>query len=221
MVSLERPWPEVEAGGRRLYGGSQMLSTDAVLRRCGCGPVAALDTLRYLQNDSAVMPLADYDRALKALCPRYFPLIPPFGINGLVFVLGLNRLLRDRGLPCRAVWMVSGRKLWTRVEEQLRHDLPVILSVGSNFPLVWENNRLPLYRRLPDGSFRKAAATKGHFVTATGLDDTWLRVSSWGREYYINRKEYEHYTKEHSNYVFGNMIGLKKRKMVTIQSCLS
>lgn len=212
MLGLRYPYLRVSDGGHLSYGGSQMRAEKAVIRKCGCGPVAALDTVWYLEHRGQAEPvsLADYNARLSVLCSRYFPLIPPFGINGLIFTVGLNRLLRDRGLPYRAFWMLSGTKLWPRVEDMLGRDLPVILSVGPNFPAFWQNNRLPFYRLAPDGSYRRAAAAKAHFVTATGIDRDWVRISSWGREYYINRLEYERYTRENSIYAFSNLVYLRK-----------
>ena len=96
------------------------------------------------------------------------------------------------------------------MEDMLSRDLPVILSVGPNFPAFWHNNRLPFYTRNADGAYRKAASTKGHFVTATGIDADWVRISSWGREYYINRAEYEQYTRENSYSVFNNLLYLRR-----------
>ena len=213
MLTLKNPYLCVSGGIRPSYGGSQMNSGNPTIRRCGCGPVAALDTVWYLEHrgSSEPMPIKEYNRQLIKLCRRYFPLIPPFGINGLLFVAGLNRLFHDRKLPFRASWMMSGTRLWERVEDMLLRDCPVILSVGPNFPAFWQNNRLPFYTRNADGSFRKTAATKGHFVTATGIDPVWVRVSSWGREYYINREEYERYTRAHSNYAFSNLVYIKER----------
>ena len=170
MPVLKKPFPAVKAGSAVSYGGNQMQSTQAIIRKCGCGPVAALDLIRYLssrENDSS-LSLEQYNRLLSEVCRQYFPLIPPFGINGVAFVLGLNRFLRDRGLPYRAFWMLSGSQLWRRVETMLSDDLPVILSIGPNFPAFWQNNRLPLYTRSPEGNYHKAALTKGHFVTVTG-----------------------------------------------------
>lgn len=67
-----------------------MQSNDPIIRKCGCGPVAAMDTLWYLehrgQTDSQ-MSLDKYNIELHALTRRYFPLIPPFGINGAFFVM--------------------------------------------------------------------------------------------------------------------------------------
>ncbi len=212
MLGLKYPYLRVSDGVRLSYGGSQMRCESAVIRKCGCGPVAALDTVWYLEHRGQTEPvsLPVYNASLSALCRRYFPLIPPFGINGIAFTVGMNRLLLERRLPYRALWMVSGKKLWSRMEDMLGRDLPVILSVGPNFPVFWHNNSLPFYIRDDDGSFRKAAAAKGHFVTATGIDPDWVRISSWGREYYINRTEYERYAKENSLYAFSNLLFLQK-----------
>ncbi len=212
MVVLNKPYPCVSDGIRLSYGGNQMRSDSPTIRKCGCGPVAALDTMLYLERRSqdGPIPLPEYNTALTELCHRFFPLFPPFGINGLALTLGMNRLLHERALPYRAVWMMSGSKLWERVEKMLAFDLPVILSVGPNFPAFWRNDRLPFYTRSAEGSFRRATATKGHYVTATGIDEQWIRISSWGREYYINREEYERYTKENSSYAFSNLIYLRR-----------
>lgn len=212
MITLQESYLSVRSGSSSSYGGNQMQSNDPIIRKCGCGPVAAMDTLWYLEHRGQTdrqMPLDKYNIELHALTRRYFPLIPPFGINGAFFVVGMNRLLRERKIPYRAVWMLSGQKLWDRVEEMLRRDLPVILSVGPNFPAFWANDRLPFYVRTVDGMFRKAAATKGHYVTVTGLDGNWVQISSWGRRLYINRTEYMLYTRKHSNFVFSNILYLR------------
>ncbi len=212
MTQLKRPYTSVENRGSLTYGGSQMLSARANLRKCACGPVAALDLLYYLQpgQTDAPVPLDRYNRELEQLTRRYFPLIPSLGINGLLLVLGLNRLFRDRRLPYHASWAVSGAKLWERVEELLRHDIPAILAVGPNFPGVWMNRRLSFYVRTQDGRYVRSAATKGHYVTATGIDREWVQISSWGRRYFINRTEYEQYVRKYSSYLFSNLVYIRK-----------
>ena len=212
MNCLKYPLLRVRSGTALSCGGSQMFSEDGTIRRCGCGPVAALNTVRYLQRgwDDRPLERAEHNEALKELCRRYFPLIPPFGINGPLFVLGLNRLMRDMALPYRASLMFSGDRLWPRIEEMLGRDLPVILTIGNNFPFFWEKHRLPFYTKAEDGSFRRGTSVKAHFVTATGIDEDRLRISSWGREYYIDRREYDAYTKEHSTYLLSNIVYLRR-----------
>lgn len=216
MWELSGIYPEVQNGSRLSYGGNQMLSPDPVIRKCGCGPVAAVDLILYLKRRRSPaepfrFPLVYYNEKLSAACRRYFPLIPPFGINGLLFILGLNRFFHDEALPYRARWCLSGAKLWSRVEELLTQDLPVILSVGPNFPAVLEKHRLTFYRRAKDGRYLPASGAKSHYVTATGIDPEWLRIASWGQEFYISRSEYDRFVKEHSSYLFSNLVYLEKQ----------
>lgn len=211
MPELKQAYPSVQNDNMCSYGGSQMFSDNEMIRRCGCGPVAAYDLLRYLSDEDAlqIMPLAQYREALRTVCRRYLPLIPYRGINGLELALGVNRMLQKKRLPYRAVWVFSGAKLWDRIREMLAHDLPVILSIGPNFPKVWEKEKLRFYTRSTDGRYLPSAATKSHYVTVTGMDDAWLQISSWGRRYYISRSEYKQFVGGHSSYLFSNILYVK------------
>jgi hypothetical protein len=66
------------------------------------------------------------------------------------------------------------------MEKMLKADLPVILSVGPNLPRFWRRRKLTFYRKTPEGAYVPAAYVRAHFVTATGLDGTWVRIASWG-----------------------------------------
>lgn len=212
MIELRSPYPGVLADGLCSYGGSQMWSASVNMRQCGCGIIAAYDLVRYLKSgpDAKPMPLDDYNQRLRELNRRYFPLIPRFGINGILLVFGLNRLLRKEGLPYRAKWMASGSLLWDRVTQMLLRDIPVILSVGPNFPAIWQKHSLDFYIKTRDGRYRKAAAISAHYVTATGIDEEWVRISSWGRMYFVNRREYADFVRKHSNYLFSNIVSVEK-----------
>ena len=175
MLSLNRNYIQVERNGRLSYGGSQMWSENPTVKICGCGPVAVLDTILYLTHrQESPMSLAEYNRMLEELSKRYFPLIRPFGINGLLLAAGMNRLLRRYRLPYRAFWAISGRKFWPRVEDLRR------------------------------------SSAKSHYITATGIDSEWLRISSWGTEYYINRKEYDEYIRKYSTAIVSNILMLRR-----------
>ncbi len=211
MLKLRKPLPRVLKDNRISNGGNQMWSDKTVIRNCGCGPVAALDLLHYLSDGGNQAPISVeyYNAELRGLCRWYLPLIPHSGINGITLAMGLNRLFRERGLPYHAVWAWSGSRLWSRVEEMLQRDLPVILSIGPNFPSIWQKEKLPFYIRRSDGSFIPAAAIQSHYVTVTGLDENWAQISSWGREYFINRQEYDDFVKNHSTFLFSNIVYVK------------
>ena len=209
MLSLNRNYVQIQQNGRLSYGGSQMWSANETVRICGCGPVAALDTILYLTGrQDEPMTVEEYNRELEALSRRFFPLVKPFGINGLFLAAGMNRLLRSYHLPYRAFWAISGHKFWPRVEQLLRQDLPVIFSVGPNFPAVWKKHRLTFYRKTAEGSYMPSSSAQSHYITATGIDEEWLRISSWGTEYYINRREYDDYIRKYSTSIVSNILML-------------
>lgn len=220
---LRHDIPAVDKNGLLTYGGNQLLSNSAAIRKCGCGVVAAADFFIYAHRFIAgcsceafnalgrtlPIPLDDYNAILNSLCRRYFPLTPPFGINGLGLVCGLNLFFKAHSWSLRAQWGVKYARLWSSIEEMLSADLPVIIAVGPNMPCFWQNNRLGLYTRLPDGSFKRIGAVKAHYMTVTAIDATWLTVSSWGKRYYISRDEYDAYTRAYSNGVLCNIAYIK------------
>lgn len=213
MLSLQKEYVRVLRDGRLSYGGSQSWSENKTVKLCGCGPVAVLDLVLYLSGkQEKPISLAEYNRELEKLSRSYLPLIRPFGINGLMLAAGANLLLRKYKLPYTAFWAVSGKKFWPRLEELLAQDIPVVFSVGPNFPAIWQNQRLQFYGKRADGSYYTACTVKSHYITVTGCDESWLRISSWGREYYIKRAEYDSYIREHSAALVSNILMLRRNR---------
>ena len=224
MQELKHPYPSVEKDGRPSYGGNQGWSGSGTVRRCGCGAVAATDLLLYLHRfhpgcrsdvfrkipNNGAVALKTYNSLVDRLRKRFFFVIPRFGMNGFMVSRGLNRYFRRNSIPLRAKWGIWRWGLWSSIEKMIYADLPVICSVGPNFPLFWKNYKLQFYIRTKDGGYRPSAMTKAHYVTITGIDDQWLKISSWGREYYINREEYKRYVAKHSSYLFSNVVRLRK-----------
>ena len=206
MIALKRPWPRVRTGAAFSCGGSQTWFPDENFRRCGCGVIACADTLLYLRGQELGEREA-YLRYVGSL-RRFFPLLPRRGIDGVRLAIGLSVCLRRCGIPVRAGWSLSEKRFWERLEAMLSDDLPAILAIGPNFPRFWGAERLTLYRNT-EGGYVAAERTKAHFLTATGLDDEWLRVSSWGREFYIKRAEYARYMREHGS-LFTNLLQLRR-----------
>ena len=222
--SLTHPFPCLSDGSREYYGGSQRLLAKAYSQKVGCGVICAANILLYLGlyaegcdrgpfaelAGSSPLSAADFGLCCDALQRRYMPVTPRFGLTGLQVTWGLNRYFRRYGLPYRCRWQFRRRNFWRNMATMLSQDIPVTLAIGPNFPAFWRKHKLRFYLKRPDGSFRPATATKAHFVTVTALDGEWLRISSWGREYYINRPEYEDYIKHHSAYLVSN-IGVIRR----------
>ncbi len=208
---LRHPYPTVEKGGDLAWGGNQGWLKAPLAQKYGCGVVAATDLLLYLHRygegwgsgyfrdlPEGPIPWEIYDFYADRLRKRYFPLIPPFGLNTLLLAGGLNRYFREYQLPLRAGWRLAAGAFWQRAETMLRRDIPVILCIGPNFPFFWQKHQLPLYTQGAEGSFLAAGGTQAHFVTMAGMEGAWLTVSSWGRRYHIRREEYEGYCRKHS-----------------------
>ena len=189
-TELKRPYPAIRTGASLSCGGSQNWFPDENFRLCGCGVIACADVLLYLTGQTE-LTREEYFAHVAAL-RKYFPLIPRRGIDGVRLAVGFNLCARRMGVNARAGWSASGAKFWMRLERQLKNDLPAIISIGPNFPRVWGNERLPLYRKTEDG-FAEAGRTKGHFLTVIALDDEWMEVSSWGQQLYLKRSSYTDY----------------------------
>ena len=220
MLSIQHPYISIALPHGKSYGGGQQLSRDAMLRRCGCGVVAAADLLLYLtrwHSHGAVdyfaglltdepVPLPVYDTLLRDLSRREFPMIPYAGINGVMLMAGMQLFFRRHGMPYTARWCIAPGRLWERIEEMLGADIPVIMSVGPNFPFIWGDKRVRFYAQTPTGGYVPASRAKAHYFTVTGLDCEWLRISSWGRCYYLRRREFEHYVKHASTTIASNVL---------------
>lgn len=227
-MELKHPYPTVTTARGVRYGGDQRLSGDAVLRRCGCGVIAATDLLRYLSHwhgdcriptltamdEGGTLTQAQYD-ALTRRLRRYFSLLYPMGINGLGLALGLNRIFRRWGIPYTAHWGVPRAVFFERMEAQLRLDLPVILAVGPSFPRLWQRERLAM-RRCDTGG---ETGVRAHFMTVTALDETYLTVSSWGGRYRIRRSDLSLYLRRHSSALVTNLIWLQPKRRPRMPSC--
>lgn len=220
---LLSPLPAVENKSVISYGGSQRLSHSSTLKGAGCGLVAACDLLRYLHDyhpgcscelfyeleKGTAVDVRNYNRLLDNIrC--YFPIIPKLGINGVMLCLGINAFFLRYKYPYFAVWGINLKNLWSRIEEMLSKDIPVIIGVGPNFPLIWQKHKTNLYADRA-GEIKKVSAVKAHFMTVTAIDEKWLTLSSWGRKYYISRDEYKDYILRHSGSFASNIVYIKSK----------
>ncbi len=225
MLRLQYPYVSILSEGKLSYGGNQQSADSAMIGKCGCGIIAATDTLLYLSRYHLREPVPAF-RGLEERFPLsarqyydciavmrrdYFPLIPHLGINGLMLMTGMEKFFRENRMPYRARWSVRRSDMWEKMKNMLREDIPVIMSIGPNFPAVWGNRRTCLYSPQANGELKPAAKIKAHYFTVTGMDENWLTVSSWGKKYYLNRLEFERYVKEHSAGFVSNILYITKR----------
>ncbi len=222
-MKLMHLYPAVTGVHSGRFGGDQRASCDTVIQRCGCGVVAATDLLLYLHRwheDCYMPPLRSvpldlsleqeqYDRLLVRMRRKYVPLVYPFGTNGFALAAGLNRCFKRWEVPCRVRWGVPSALFWETMEHMLREDIPVILSVGMNFPKVWEKDKLNFYRVCGENP-TVSNQVRAHFVVVTGLDEGWMQISTWGQARYIRRAEYDEFRRNHSGTLLSNLLYVRK-----------
>ena len=224
MLQIKHNYICVSSGLRRSFGGSQMLSASKTMREVGCGVIASLDLLLYLCRfhpgcldcsffakaaEDGIIDEKEYDELALALSRRFFPMIPKLGINGILLAGGLNLFFMRYKFPFRASWGIGKGNLFSQIENMLEEDIPVILSIGPNFPLFWQKNQLTFYSRDLNGTLKPSCRINAHYVTVTGIDDELLKISSWGREYYIKRSEYLDYILHHSGSLVSNIVKVR------------
>lgn len=213
MQELKQPYHQVITKDCVAYGGNQSWFPYGFLRKTGCGVISASDVLLHLQGKES-MTEEEYAAFAKYLWLHYLPVIPGFGMNGLTLMLGLNLYFIKHKMPYFAYWKVSAGRMVTRIDKMLRKDIPVILAVGPNFPKFWGKEKLNFYTKNMQDEMIPATKVNAHFVTITGREGVYLKVSSWGKMYYINIREYKAYVRRFSSPLVSNIVCIGKRKKI-------
>ena len=217
-ASLSHDLFTVETENRKYYGGSQNLYPSAKDRKRGCGITGAADIIMYLKSletGNYNYPLEEFIRLSEELGNKYLPIIPGRGVNAFTLAWGLNRYFKKYGMKFRSRWKWTGFRKWKILEKMLREDIPVIIAIGNNFPIVWGKKTVGLY--VKDGgkagtepAYKKVQNVFGHFVVATAIEDNCLTVSSWGYKYYINIDEYKRYVLKYSTHLYCNILEIHR-----------
>lgn len=145
---------------------------------------------------------------------QYVYVFPKVGIPNIELVIALNRYFFDHQMEYKARlgYLTDEKKLLQKMIMMLQRDLPIILLIGMPMPqllyhTVWskKNIGIPFYTQIKEKdiiSYKVATSSlvKGHFVVVTGIlidkeatDKKYkvmLRISSWGKEYYMSYYEY-------------------------------
>ncbi|CCY52981.1 uncharacterized protein BN781_01385 [Coprococcus sp. CAG:782] len=213
------------------YGGNQTWLERKHLSNYGCGIVAMADLSIYLaeQNPNmmtdAIRKISkpkgcynknDYLAYVELFYKRYVHFTMPTGITGLGIqnVMNVYFMLHDIGL--KATWKVflSSTEMMKEIRHLIRKNKPVILSIGPNSPNVWGKEGVKFYLN-KDGKMVQSVKNnvKSHYVVVTGVETIgrveYLVVSSWGKKYYINYKEYREYIKKHGSSLTSSILYIK------------
>lgn len=215
-------------GDQNFFGAEEALPEDKRKQMCGCGIVAFADLLLYMgmaDRRYSVSENSSYvnRKLLEEEYKKYYNIIYDFmgGIRGKVGISGIkiqrsfNRLARREKWPLRAKWGLNGRKMNSRIEEMLRQDIPVICCIPMMLLKKDQNDYLQLYR-WQNEKLEKATCTRAHYVMLTGINviegTPFYEVSSWGKKFYISRREYDVFLRKHFLGIWlGNVLYIYKR----------
>jgi hypothetical protein len=177
---------------------------------------------------------SNYDPYVRGINDKYTKTHRIIAVLGPTIASSINSYSKSYGLGYQASWKMklSYYDMLEMIEEMLQQDIPVILSIGPNTPKIWGKKGIIFYDRCEidyvEKSDQKREVQKpyyykavkqdinGHYVTVTGLikDDItgriMLRISSWGKLYYINYEEYRDYIDSESNTITSSIIYVKR-----------
>ncbi len=242
IIGLQHPeYISVEHEGKASYGGGQIwfakdkkLSRDYMINKWGCGAIAVGDLFLYLaksdrefqtpttsvaRTNYAVLPWEDYKNYIHYIATMYAQIMPGSGMNGVAVASAVRRYCLKYHLSMTIAWkgFMDEQQMLRAMRKMLKEDLPVILSVGPNTPLVFRGKGIPFYILNDKEEFVLSPyrCVHSHFVVVTGIvglkhRQVMLRVSSWGKEYYIDYKEYRKYIEEEGDTLTSSLLYLSK-----------
>lgn len=231
MIELRNEYIQVDDGRIISFGGNQAWFREKKLSDFGCGLVASGDILLYLTKTGRIKSAETelvlrrgeiyeketYLKYLRGLEKKYFYVSRLIrGITGFGLVIGFNRFAAAKKSAIQASWGVPVSKIGGVIRKSLESDIPVLFSVGANFPWIFGKKGVTLYEK-QNGTYNKSTQARKHYMTITGMvsDDRLgelYRISSWGREYYMSRREYEEYIRRYSIGLLTNILFIREKK---------
>lgn len=234
---LQKPYIQVRRNnGEITYGGDQGFfkggapgSVEVRKSAMGCGVVAFSDLLLYLGTGDQSRETPESKCYVNRMNDEeeycsYYNCIYDFmggvsarnGISGIRLMLRFNRLARREHWGMRAIWGLGAGKLYGRIEEMLKQDIPVILCIPIMLLKKDKKDGVSFYRGI--GEWKKETTVSAHYVMVTGIvqecgsTEMFLEISSWGKKYYINWNEYEKLIRTHFlGTILGNILYIRKR----------
>ncbi len=201
------------------YGGDQgwFGSSDGSIAPMGCGLISCADILLY-KSGRTKLDQNEYLEFVRSLGKGQLRVRKRLGLNGISMALGMRSRLRQAGLPYKARWCFSKKKMLPRIRDMLSRDIPVTISAG---PKLFFKKRgitgVTFYIRGRDGRLTlpswRSGTVSDHYVTVTAVietdEKTLLEISSWGERYYIDWADYLAYIHQ-AGTVFSNIMFIKE-----------
>lgn len=213
MYQIDDNYIRILTENGHLYGGNQSRFPDKKMSGYGCGLIAAADVSLMLSDKSRTVSWEQYETYIKKI-RKFFLFFNHLGMNGWFLALGLNIVFLRNHMPFFAYWKMFPMGEYSRkdITKMLDQGIPVIITAGPNFPNWFGKYNVNLYQKNEKGEYRVVSGIRSHFVTITGIEGDYLKVSSWGKAYYISWAEYLEYARKHSIFFFTNYLKIIPRK---------
>lgn len=173
------------------------------------------------QGDNTI-DYPNYDTYIRNINNKYTKTRRIIAVLGPWLAHSVNSYTDTYGLHYHASWKLTLTyyDMYEMIKEMLCQDIPVILSIGPNTPNLWGNKGISFYQKYQIEGLKKKKAgenstetekvpkyyymaltndVNSHYITVTGIETdevfgkVMLRISSWGKSYYINYEEYRDY----------------------------
>ena len=203
--------PTTGYGGNQSWFGNVAYGNSGVIlfiKKAGCGIIAASDVLLYLAYGNSEYEWSDYYDSVMDTYDDFIgitiPSIPPININNSALVSPLfeQMCLLVNGYTSLLFSVSENNKTYLieMIKTSLSRNNPIILlqfdPVGTLLNYSSENPKLFSYIGGDTGFDRDGLPLRHHYVTITGVyensinGDVFLRVQSWGGEYYVDFNEF-------------------------------
>lgn len=175
------------------------------------------DALRSPETELALQgtDLIDYhyyNPYVRKIHDQYTKTHRVIAVLGPALADAINSYSKNNELGYKACWKwsLTYYDMYALLVDMLQHDIPVILSIGPNTPNLWGKKGIKFYQQYENGAKETDGSPHyhykevmkdihGHYVTVTGIridqnaNTVMLRISSWGKQYFINYEEYRYY----------------------------
>ena len=187
----------------------------------GCGIIESLDACYHISGDNRI-DREEYAKRIESFL-KCIPLSKLYmhkffgkysvGITPWQICRYINHCLKGK-YKARYNGLYGHEKMLDKMEEMLENDIPVIWSLYR----MGKKIRLYTYNSVK-GEYVAAAYTNSHYVNAISVihdacdvHKTMIKISSWGKLYYIDYDEYLEYVGDSFlSSVCSNIILIKKK----------
>lgn len=231
MIKLDGEYVKIKNLNTISYGGNQNWCKTKKLQRVGCGVIAMADISIYLAEQNPTMMNADirkinkpnglfnkndYIEYVRKFFAKYVYFMLPTGLTGLSLRSAMNRYFYLNHIKLKAKWkmFLSYDRMLRDIKHLLGKNKPVILSIGPNTPNLNGKKGIKFYVNQDDGLVTSMKENvHSHYVVVTGLKEIdrkpYLVIASWGREYYIDYKEYRDYVSHVGGTITSSILYIK------------